>query len=180
MARRCERRRSAPISDDFAETTRQADLSAAVTHAHPDGRAGAIAVAVAAAYAQVFRAHRRTAEVAAQELFDTVLAHTPEGFTRDGITRAASVPPGDGVAAGDVLGDGTLLRSSDTVPLALWCSAHHLADYEAAMMMARAACHRPASDRDTVGAIVGSIVVLSSGIDAIPAQWRAAREPLPL
>jgi ADP-ribosylglycohydrolase len=168
------------FADDFGEAVRQAKLSAVITHAHPDGQAGAIAVAVAAAYAHVARAVGRTVENEAQRLFDTVLAYTPESSTRAGIARAASVVPGDPVAAADLLGDGTMIRSSDTVPLALWCAAHHLGHYEAAITSARAACRRTTADRDTVGAIVGSIVVLSSGIDAIPAQWRAAREPLPL
>jgi ADP-ribosylglycohydrolase len=34
-------------------------------------------------------------------------------------------------------------------------------------------------DRDTLGAIVGGIVVLATGEDAIPARWRAAAEPIP-
>src|SRR5687768_2512396 len=45
--------RVAPVgayfADDLGEAAHQAQLSAAVTHAHPDGQAGAIAVAVAAA-----------------------------------------------------------------------------------------------------------------------------------
>jgi ADP-ribosylglycohydrolase len=91
--------RAAPVgayfADDFAEAARQAELSAAITHAHRDGQAGAIAVAIAAACAHVAGANQPTVGEAAQRLFDTVLAHTPEGPTRDGITRAASVPPGD-------------------------------------------------------------------------------------
>ena len=33
---------------------------------------------------------------------------------------------------------------------------------------------------DTTCAIVGGIVVLSSGADSIPPRWTAAREPLPI
>jgi ADP-ribosylglycohydrolase len=86
----------------------------------------------------------------------------------------------DPKAAAATLGDGTFIRSSDTVPLALWCAAQHLDSYEAAMTTALDACHDPASDRDTICAIVGSIVVLSAGVDSIPSRWVAAREPLPL
>lgn len=70
------------------------------------------------------------------------------------------------------------MRCSDTVPIALWCAAHHLDSYERAIAAALEACHQGSADRDTVCAIVGSIVVLSSGLDSIPAPWRAAREPL--
>ncbi len=47
--------RAAPIgayhADDYDATVKQARVSAATTHAHPEGQAGAIAVAVAAAWA---------------------------------------------------------------------------------------------------------------------------------
>lgn len=164
--------RAAPIGayfgDDLAEVTRQAQLSAEITHAHPDGQAGAIAIAVAAACAHT-----------GAPLFDRVLAHTPPGESRAGIERAAALGRVDPRAAAATLGDGTLIRSSDTVPLALWCAAQHLDSYEAAMKTTLDACHEPASDRDTICAIVGSIVVLSAGIDSIPARWVSAREPLP-
>jgi ADP-ribosylglycohydrolase len=34
-------------------------------------------------------------------------------------------------------------------------------------------------DRDTLGAIVGGIVVLATGVEGIPILWRAATEPIP-
>ncbi len=165
------------FADDMPRVAREAELSAAVTHAHPDGQAGAIAVAVAAACAH---AHHRSGSgtPAPPTLFDLVLQHTPPGATRDGIAAAAALGPSDAAAAAVTLGDGSQVRSSDTVPFALWCAAHHLDDYEGAIRAALAGCERPAADRDTICAIVGSIVVLSSGLDGIPPAWRHAREPL--
>src|SRR5262245_14952396 len=104
--------RAAPVgayfAGDLVEVTRQARLSAEITHAHPDGQAGAIAVAVAAACACTGSA-----------LFEHVLAFTPPSDTRAGIERAASLGRIDPLMAAAILGDGTLVRSSDTVPLAL-------------------------------------------------------------
>ena len=47
-----------------------------------------------------------------------------------------------------------------------------------ALRAALAGCQGLSADRDTVCAIVGSIVVLSSGIESIPVGWLTAREPL--
>ena len=58
---------------------------------------------------------------------------------------------------------------------ALWVAARHLAGYEDALWTATAF----EGDRDTLGAIVGGIVALATGEDAIPVLWRAAAELLP-
>ena len=174
--------RAAPIgayfADDLEEAARQAQWSAVITHAHPDGQAGAIAVAIAAAYAHARRSVEETGEHAADRMFEAVLGRTPESPTRDGLVFAASLTDVDASAAARVLGDGTLIRSSDTVPFAVWCAAHHLDSYDAAMRAALSGCHEPTADRDTICAIVGSIVVLSTGLASIPPEWLAAREPL--
>src|SRR5947208_3296444 len=65
--------------------------SAEVTHAHPEGMAGAIAVAVAAAGA--YRGLRGA------KLLGFVIEATPEGETRDGLTRAAALPSTEPVGA---------------------------------------------------------------------------------
>jgi ADP-ribosylglycohydrolase len=170
--------RVAPIgaywSENLDDVAEQARRSAVITHTHPDGQAGAIAVAVAAAVAHT----RRDVGHRARQLFDAALHYTPEGATRDGIRLAMTGSFDDPLTAATALGDGTLVRSSDTVPLSLWCAARHLDDYEAALETALEACGAPASDRDTVCAIVGSIVELSSGFDSIPASWHESREPL--
>src|SRR5207302_1133018 len=85
--------RIAPLAAYFAEdgfgaVAEQAALSAAVTHAHPEGIAGGIATAVAGAYAWVNRGRRGDAAVK-RGLFDAVLAHTPAGEVRAGVERAA-------------------------------------------------------------------------------------------
>lgn len=66
--------------------------------------------------------------------------------------------------------------AADTVPFALWCAVHFLADYEAALWC----CCDVGGDVDTTCAMVGGIVAGAVGIEGIPVLWREAREPLPV
>jgi ADP-ribosylglycohydrolase len=142
-----------------------------VTHAHPEGKAGAIAVAVGAATAYQ---QSVAGSLDAAPLFAQVLARTPEGATRQRIEKAAALPastPSDRVAG--QLGSGQEVSCQDTVPFVIWCAAHTLGDYEAAFWKTVSGL----GDRDTTCAMVGGIVALSSR--SIPPAWLAAREPLP-
>ena len=181
--------RIAPLAAYFAEdgfdrVAEQAALSAAVTHAHPEGLVGGIATAVAAAYAWLNRDQATDADVK-RGLFDAVLAHTPAGEVRDGIERAAGfafdmpAEPAVRLVADTsleplvrVLGNGSSISCQDTVPLCLWIAARHLDDYQSAVL----AAIRAGGDIDTTAAIVGGIVALATGVDGIPKDWRADRE----
>ncbi|HEY5946802.1 MAG TPA: ADP-ribosylglycohydrolase family protein [Kofleriaceae bacterium] len=164
--------RSAPIgayfADDLGAVVEQAARSAVPTHAHPDGIAGAIAIAVAAA--RVFAGERD-----ARALIESVIAHTPAGMTRDGLHRAIPLLGAEPITAAAELGNGSRVISSDTVPFAVWCAASHLGDYAAGCW----ACASVGGDIDTTCAMVGGIVVGAVGIDGIPLEWRTCREPLP-
>jgi len=179
--------RAAPIGAYFApdlERVRfEALRSAEPTHAHPDGAAGAVAVAIAAALAQV-RAVPREA------LLGEVARWTPNSLTRDKILRAEQLGLGfDVTFAGEELGTGANVTSQDTVPFAIWVAARHLDSYEDALWTATAhpglemssnALGLFAIDRDTIGAMVGGIVACASGEDGIPFLWCAACESLPM
>lgn len=151
---------------DLARAALEAAASAVVTHAHPDGVAGAVAVAVAASYVSGSEAGG---------LFEAVLAHTPPGAVHDGVRRAASLPDCSREEAAYELGDGSRVLAEDTVPFCLWVAAHHLDDYEQAVRT----CVAVGGDIDTTAAIVGGIVAAHTGTDGIPATWLTAREPLP-
>jgi ADP-ribosylglycohydrolase len=162
--------RAAPIGAffgaDLDAVVENARLSAEPTHAHPDGHAGAIAVAVAAALAP---------SVAGDELLARVVERTPAGATRDGIEKAIALPFSYDVrTAVAALGNGSLVISSDTVPFALWCAARHLHDFETALWTTVSGL----GDRDTTCAIVGGIVAMAVGVEGIPETWRASREAL--
>lgn len=163
--------RAAPIGgyffDDFYQAADAACQSASVTHAHPEGQAGAIAVAVAAAWVACGGAQPG-------EMFAAVLDHTPDGETRAGIEQAAKLPLSYDVrTAVSALGNGTRIISQDTVPFSLWCAARHLGNYEEALWTTVSGL----GDRDTTCAIVGGIVSLGAGAE-IPPEWLASREPL--
>lgn len=158
------------FADDLDAVVEQARLSAEPTHAHADGQAGAIAVAVGAALAT----RRGAAALSATDWLRAILERTPDGPTRDGIGKAIDLPLSYDVrTAVAALGNGSLVISSDTVPLSLWCAARHMDDYEEALWTTVSAL----GDRDTTCAIVGGIVALAT--EQIPEAWLAAREPLP-
>jgi ADP-ribosylglycohydrolase len=161
--------RVAPIggffSGDPARAASEAELSAAVTHAHREGQAGAMAVAAAAALA--------AGDLAGRQLIEKTLPYVPEGETRNRIGASLDIPAEKFDEAVRVLGTGWEVSAQDTVPFCLWCAAHCSCDFEQAMWRTVAGM----GDRDTTCAIVGGIVALSAR--AVPTAWIARREPLP-
>ena len=160
--------------DSFETITEQAALSAAVTHAHPEGIAGGIAAAVAGAYAWKNRDRRDTFE-GKRDLIETVLAHTPPGDVRRGIEHASVITLDLSIeAAAKLLGNGIKIICQDTMPFCVWVAARHLDDYECAVVNTI----RAGGDIDTNAAIVGGIVALATGAKGIPDDWLADREEL--
>ena len=171
--------RVAPIggyfADDLNRVADEARESALVTHTHPEGVAGTIAVASAAASAWQSRDESKTQRV--KQLFDVVLEFTPESKVRRGILIASKTPARVEVeAVAKSLGNGSLVTAPDTVPFALWSAASHLDNYVSALKQTIVA----GGDCDTNAAIVGGIVALSVGYDGIPAEWRQQKEPFPI
>ncbi len=161
------------FADDLGAAANQAALSAEVTHAHPEGVAGAVAVAVAAAQAWRLRG---ADPPSGPELLALVLPSVPPGQVADGLRRAQALPQGTTAReAAYLLGSGYNATAPDTVPFALWCAGESLGGYEDALWLTASGL----GDSDTNCAIVGGIVSLFVGTDSIPAAWRQAREPLP-
>lgn len=162
------------FADDLKRVADEARASALVTHTHPEGVAGTIAVAIAAAVTwQTLNAPK---DQRVKQLFDAILEFTPESKTRRGILIASQTPASVEIEAiAKALGNGSLVTAPDTVPFALWSAVHHLDDYVSAMKQTIVA----GGDCDTNAAIVGGIVVLSAGREGIPLDWRQNKEPLP-
>ena len=161
------------FSDDLDAVVREAQASAVVTHAHEEGQAGGIAVAVAAAMAWSLRSKPKSD--AAVTLLQTVYERTPESETRRGIRKAAAevewqASPRE---AAQLLGRGTQVTAPDTVPFVIWCAAHFLDNYVEALVNTVSV----GGDCDTNCAMVGGIVALYAGTESIPANWKDAREP---
>lgn len=168
--------RVAPIGAFFAEdldlVVSQARSSAEVTHSHPEAIAGAIAVAVAAAWA----ARLQGSIPSKQEFLNLVLPYVPESEVSSKIRLACDLLERTPVqSAATLLGNGTYVSAQDTVPFALWCAAQHLDNYEEALWLTVSGL----GDRDTTCAIAGGIVAVSTGVSGIPTAWLQAREPLP-
>jgi ADP-ribosylglycohydrolase len=166
--------RAAPIGayfvSDLNECARQARLSAEVTHAHIDGQAGAIAVAVAAAIAS------ERGPSAGREIISSTLPFLPECATLHGMKAALALDESaSAVHAATVLGIGLQLSSQDTVPFALWCAARSLDSFEEALWLTVSGL----GDRDTTCAIAGGIVALAVGETALPQEWMGRCEAPP-
>jgi len=167
--------RVAPVgayfADDLDAVVEHAARSAEPTHMHDDGRAGAVAVALATALA--WQRSEGLALVSGEELLTRVTLLTPAGPTRDGLIKASNLPfSTTPEGAANILGNGSQIICSDTVPFALWCAARHLEDFDAAMWSTVTGL----GDRDTTCAIVGGVVAMSQR--GIPAGFLGAREPL--
>ena len=160
---------------DLGLAREQARLAAAVTHAHPEGIAGAAAVAVAAALAAASRGGDAPGPA---EFLGRVAAATAgqAGAVSGGLAAAASLTPGTPARqAADLLGSGQRVRASDTVPFALWSAAHHLYDLPGALWTTAEGL----GDVDTTCAITAGVVAARTGLADVPAPWLDRREPLP-
>lgn len=170
--------RAAPLgaffADDLSAVSEQAALSAQVTHAHPEGIAGAVAVALAAA--EACRCRAAGCRPSHEEFLGRIVEGLAQSEVRSKLARARSM---EQVASLDfpvsVLGNGMNMSAQDTVPFALWCCGQSLENYEEALWLTVSA----GGDRDTLCAIVGGVVASFVGADGIPSEWRHRRETLP-
>jgi ADP-ribosylglycohydrolase len=162
------------FADDLDAAVEQARLSAEVTHAHPEGIAGAIAVAVAAALA--WQVREADPVPRGRAFIDLVLPHVPDSEVREKIRHARNLTPESSVMlAVSALGNGTGVSAQDTVPFVLWCAAERLDNFEEALWLTVSGL----GDRDTTCAMVGGIVAAHVGREGIPEEWLRRREPLP-
>ncbi|WP_244615926.1 ADP-ribosylglycohydrolase family protein [Stackebrandtia albiflava] len=165
--------RIAPLGAWYAEGTLEtvaavATRSAEVTHRHPEGIAGGVAVAVAAALAA------SDDPPGPADLITEVIAHTPESLVKDGLVRARDFGfDTEPAEVAETVGNGSLVIGPDTVPLCVWLAARHLGDYRSGFW----ATASVRGDIDTNCAIVGGILGAYGGPEAVPREWRDATEP---
>jgi ADP-ribosylglycohydrolase len=159
---------------DVERAAEQAARSAEVTHAHPDGVAGAVAVAVAAALAV---RSRGVTPPQPGVLLGQIAELTPAGAVRDRLLRAVGLPKGAHLqdARKELLWGGGKGQASGTVPFALWSAACHLDDLAGALWTTV----HGGGDVDTMCAITGGVVAARTGVAALPVEWHQRREPLP-
>lgn len=170
--------RVAPLGAFFADNLKaaveQAARSAEVTHAHPEAIAGAIAVAVAAAYAWQLR--EQQAPVRGAAFLELLLPHIPASVVRNKIEQAQTIEAETDIwEVVRLLGNGSGVTAQDTVPYVVWCAAHTLDRYEEAIWRTASGL----GDIDTTCAMVGGIVATYTGSEGIPADWLRRRERIP-
>jgi ADP-ribosylglycohydrolase len=160
------------FADDMDAVIENAKLSAEITHAHPEGIAGAITVAVAAAVASNIR---NEAKPSRHDFIDKVLPHIPDSEVKSGVKRARDIQSTEIEHVVGMIGNGSLISAQDTVPFVLFCAAEWLDNYEEAIWQTMSG----GGDVDTTCAMVGGIVALYTGYDSIPKKWIGHREKLP-
>jgi ADP-ribosylglycohydrolase len=167
--------RVAPVgayfADDYDAVVEHARRSAEVTHLHPEGIAGAIAVAVATGWA--WQRHQDVLPTTA--MFEEVLRRTPDSQTRRGIAMASEIPLETWeFTVAERLGNGGQITAMDTVPFCLWSAARGIDDYCEALWTTAVV----RGDIDTNCAIVGGIVAMAVGRAGLPEPWLQSREAL--
>jgi ADP-ribosylglycohydrolase len=161
------------FADDLPKVVEQARLATEVTHAHPEGIAGGIAIAVGAAVAWQARGSKLTRA----EFIDRVLPHIPDSEVKNRvkIARDTEFTAPRIAALIDLVGNGHEITAQDTVAFCLWCAGEKLDAYDEAVKLAASG----QGDIDTVCAIVGGMVACYTGIEGIPKDWLDHREALP-
>jgi ADP-ribosylglycohydrolase len=170
--------RVAPLGAYFAEDTQKlienARNSSIPTHTHPDGIAGAIAVALAAGQAALFALSDTKPEP--EKFWASLLTNVPDGELAKRLAIAASLDIKQSTAlAAKRLGCGWDVSAVDTVPFALWVAIKHINNFEEALWQTISV----GGDADTTGAIVGGIVASYGGKACLPEVWIKRCEPLP-
>lgn len=165
--------RIAPLGAYFAENVPQllinAERATVITHSHPEGVAGAVAIALAASYAWLYK---NKSEIlikgGANNMFDYVISHMPVSETMRYIGIAATIPKNENMqVVARTIGCGNKLTCIDSVPIAIYCAAHNLNSYKSAIIQI---LKSDTGDADTLCAITGGIVALSS-LEPIPQEW---------
>jgi ADP-ribosylglycohydrolase len=160
------------FADDLSIVPEQAAKSARVTHFHPEGIAGAIAVAVAAAVASN---HEGNDPMDVPKLiWEAVLDLTPESVVRNRLSQASNFLTENASMVARELGNGSEISAQDTVPFCIWSACKYLGDFREAIF----STIEVGGDCDTNCAIVGGIIGAYAKPNDIPQDWLNARESM--
>jgi len=155
----------------------EAALQAQVTHCHPEGIAGSIAITTAAL---VVASTHQSAEpfMASKGLLQKIIQYVPESEVRNGIKKAMDLPVETPIGkAIEVLGNGTHVTCQDTVPLCCWLISKHLQKYSPEETYEKAIIETSMAfgDVDTNCAIVGGVVGI---VSPPPDKWKKFCNPM--
>ncbi|MBC7883567.1 MAG: ADP-ribosylglycohydrolase family protein [Anaerolineae bacterium] len=110
------------------------------------------------------------------EFLELVLKSIPASTVRRKLIEILQLPEQASNQSGfDLFLENSMLSSENIVAFALWLAVGSLENYENAIWQASSGMN----DCATICAIVGSIVTLKAGIEAIPIEWLTSCEDLP-
>ena len=162
------------FADDFDKLVSETIKATEITHAHPEGIAGAITVAVATAIAW----QHHNAPLMRGDFIEKVLPYIPKSDVYQNCLLAQKLPSVEYGAIDEVvrqIGNGGAITAQDSVPYVLYCAGENLHDFENAFWLTASG----GGDVDTTCAMVCGIVAVSVGADKLPTEWLNRREPLP-
>lgn len=162
--------RAAPIGayyyDNISKVKDLAYSSAEITHSNIEGIAGAMAVALGCALATQQKIFDKALEP--KDFIDRIAYELPDTDTKSKIKKATTIPYHYNIeTVKSILGNGSKIIVQDTVPFAIWCAAYNLDNFEEALWKAVSVL----GDRDTICAIVGGIIMMSSDEKTVPSTW---------
>jgi ADP-ribosylglycohydrolase len=107
------------------------------------------------------------------EFIDKVVNEVPDSDTRAKIAKSKSISYNYHIeTVTTILGNGKNMLAQDTVPFVIWCTAHNLNNFEEGLWKAVSAL----GDRDTICAMTGGMLIMSSNENTIPRSWLNAVE----
>lgn len=140
--------------------------SAEITHSNIEAITGAIAIAIGTALTTQMKFDRSI--LTPIDFIDKILKELPDSDTKSKISKSKSVQYNYHIeTVKSILGNGLNMTAQDTVPFAIWCTAHNLQNFEEALWKAVSIL----GDRDTICAIVGGMSIMSSDDLNIPYSW---------
>ncbi len=157
--------------DDLNRVRKESTKSAEITHYNIEGITGAIAVSLASALTT--QIGLGLLQIGPLEFLERIVSLLPDSDTRAKINKAIRIPSSYHIdTLRSILGNGIHMLAQDTVPFALWCSAHYQHQFEEAIWRAVSIL----GDRDTICAIVGGITIMSCDENSIPRTWTSSVE----
>lgn len=140
--------------------------SAEITHANEEAIVGAIAIGVATALST--QTHVNKIPCSPKEFISNIVDQLPVSDTTSKIKKSLTLSYSYHIeTVKSVLGNGSKMLSQDTVPFAIWCSAHNLNSFQESLWKAVSIL----GDRDTICAMVGGITIMSCKNNQIPQNW---------
>ena len=160
--------------DDLEKVKLLSRQSSEITHTNEEAIVGAMAIAISTSLATKYKFENRN-DLSAKTFIEQIIQELPPSDTRAKINKSLSVPYSYRIKTVEsILGNGSKMLAQDTVPFAIWCAAHNLNNFEEALWKAVSIL----GDRDTICAMVGGIVMMSSNEKYIPKKWQESVEKI--